>query len=324
MSVRWGVAGPGGIATQFADGMTLVEGGAITAVASRSRERADAYADRFGIATRHESYEALAEDPDVDAVYVATPHSRHEADTLLFLEAGKHVLCEKPFALNAEQGRRMVDAARSRGLFLMEAMWTRFLPGYRALVDVIGEGRIGEPLLVEGDFGFRAPVQPDHRHFALELGGGALLDLGIYPIQLCTLVLGLPDRVVAAGHVGETGVDEQVAALLHHPGGRLGVVKAAIRTPMACTARVAGTEGWIDIPAFLHCPFWLDVNVGGSTERLDTAFEGDGLRFQVEEVHRCLADGRTESDVMPLDETLAIAAILDDIRTQVGVVYPGE
>ena len=324
MSVRWGVAGPGAIATSFAQGMTMVGGGAITAVASRSLERADAYADQFGIAGRHDSYEALAEDPDIDAVYVATPHAHHEAMTLLFVEAGKHVLCEKPFALNARQAQRMADAARAQGVFCMEALWSRFLPAYRVLVDLLGDGRIGEPLLVEADFGYRTPVVPDDRHFDLHQGGGALLDLGIYPVQLCTLVLGLPDRVVADGIVGSTGVDEQVAAVLHHPGDRLGVVKAALQVSMSCPARIAGTDGWIQLPAFMHCPESLEVAGRAGLEHIDAGYEGEGLRFQVDEVHRCLAEGLTESPVMTLDETVALAGVLDDIRAQIGVVYPGE
>ncbi|HEY5886111.1 MAG TPA: Gfo/Idh/MocA family oxidoreductase [Acidimicrobiales bacterium] len=324
MTVRWGVAGPGAIATSFAQGMTMVDGGEITAVASRSLERADGYADRFGVVARYDSYEALAEDTEVDAVYVATPHARHEADTLLFVEAGKHVLCEKPFALNARQARRMVDAARAQGVFCMEAMWSRFLPAYRALVDLLGEGRIGEPLQVEADFGYRTPVVPEDRHFDLHQGGGALLDLGIYPVQLCTLVLGLPDGVSAEGVIGTTGVDEQVAAVLHHRGDTLGVVKAALRVPLACTARIAGTDGWIEVPAFMHCPEWLEVSGRTGPERIDADYDGEGLRFEVDAVHRCLAEGLTESPVMALDETVAIAGVLDDIRAQIGVVYPGE
>jgi predicted dehydrogenase len=321
---RWGVAGPGGIAERFADGMRLVEDGEIMAVASRSLDRADAFADRFGIRSRYADYRALAEDPEVDVVYVATPQVRHEADTVTYVGAGKHVLCEKPFALNADQTQHMVEAARAHGVFLMEAMWTRFLPSYRALREVLDDGRIGEPLLVEADFGFRMPVTPDHRLFDLALGGGALLDLGIYPVQLCSFVLGLPDRISADGVVGTTGVDEQVAAVLHHASGALGVVKAAIRVSMTCTARIAGSDGWIELPAFMHCPDALTVGGPKGIERIDAAYEGDGLRFQVEEVHRCIADGLTESAVMPLAETVNLARTLDAIRAQVGVVYPGE
>ena len=322
--IRWGVIGPGGIATGFAEAMQLVEGGSITAVASRSTERAEAFGDRFGIPTRYGDYDALAADPDVDVVYVATPHSRHEVDTIGLLQAGKHVLCEKPFALNARQAARMAQEARERGLFLMEAIWSRFLPAYRSLVEVIGAGRIGEPMLVEADFGFRRPVDPAHRHFAPELGGGALLDLGIYPIQLSTLVLGPIERVVADGVVGETGVDEVVTALLHHPGERLGVVKAALRVSMTCTARIAGTEGVIDLPAMMHCPNSLTVTSAVGVEHIDASFEGNGLRFEIEEVHRCLEEGRTESSVVPLDESIALATTLDTIRAELGVVYPGE
>jgi predicted dehydrogenase len=218
----------------------------------------------------------------------------------------------------------MVEAARARDLFLMEAMWSRFLPAYRALVELVEKGRIGEPLVVEADFGFRIPVMPTHRLFDLALGGGALLDLGVYPVQLCALVLGHPDRVVADGHVGETGVDEQVAAVLHHPGGGLGVVKASIRTGLSCRARVSGADGWIDLPPFMHCPDRLTINTTEGVEVIDCSFDGDGLRFQVDEVHRCLRTGLAESPTMRLDESVAIAATLDSIRAQLGVVYPGD
>ena len=207
----------------------------------------------------------------------------------------------------------------------MEAIWSRFLPVYRSLLDVIGAGRIGEPLLVEGDFGFRRPVDPTHRHFAADLGGGVLLDLGIYPLQLCTLVLGPVERVVADGVVGETGVDEVVTALTHHPAGRLGVVKAAIRVNMTCTARISGTDGVIDLPAMMHCPDSLTVSSPSGVERIDASYEGNGLRFEIDEVHRCLEAGRTESTVVSLDESISVlATTLDAIRAELGVVYPGE
>jgi predicted dehydrogenase len=322
--VRWGVMGPGAIAVGFADAMRLVADGEIVAVASRSAERADAFGDQFGIPARYDSYAALGDDPNVDVVYVATPQSRHAPDTLAVLQARKHVLCEKPFALNARLARQMVDEGRARGLFLMEAIWSRYLPSYRAIVDVLSAGRIGEPLLVEADFGFRRPIQPEDRLFRLDLGGGGLLDLGIYPIQLCSLVLGYPEHVAAEGVIGETGVDEQVAAVLRYPGGGLGVVKAALRVGMTCTARISGTDGSIDIPALMHCPNAITVNTGAGSERLDCSYEGNGLRFEIEEVHRCLGAGETESPTMPLDETIVLATTLDSIRAQIGLVYPGE
>lgn len=324
MTVRWGVVGPGGIARGFASDLALLDDARITAVASRSQERADAFAAEFEVPTAYDDVRALADDPAVDAVYVATVAARHASETLLMLEAGKPVLCEKPFALNAEQARRMADTARANGVFCMEALWSRFLPSYRVLQEVLGEGRIGDPLQVDAEFALRWPFDPAHRHFDLAAGGGGLLDLGIYPVQLCTLVLGQPEQVVAAGHIGTTGVDEQVAAVLRHAGDRLGVVKAALRVSLACGARISGTAGWIDLPPMLHCPAWLDVHGAGGHERIDTAHEGNGLRFQVEEVHRCLAEGRLESEVLPLATTIAHAEVLDAIRAQVGVVYPGE
>jgi predicted dehydrogenase len=323
--IRWGIAGPGGIAGRFAGAMTRVDGGEIVAVASRSAERAGAFADRFGIAARYDDYRALAEDPDVDAVYVATPHARHEADTLLYLEAGKHVLCEKPLALNATQVRRMTAAAAGAGLFLMEAMWSRFLPSYRTLVDIVGSGRIGTPLQVEATFGFRRPVEPSHRLFDPLQGGGALLDLGIYPIHLCQLVLGPISGAAGSGVLGTTGVDEQVAAVLRHARGGLGVVQAAITVPLACTARVSGTDGWVDLPAFMHCPTSLTVTAGvGAPETVDAPCEGDGSQFEIEEVHRCVAEGLGESPIMPLADSLELATVMDGIRSQMGLAYPGE
>jgi predicted dehydrogenase len=323
--IRWGIAGPGAIAIRFAEGMRDVTGGTIVAVASRSAERAEAFASRFGIPRHVGSYEALADDPDVDAVYVATPQSRHATDTVLFLSAGKHVLCEKPFALNALQAKEMVQAAEQHARFLMEAMWSRFLPAYRELAQILDERRLGIPLLVEASFGWRAPeVVATDRHFDLAQGGGALLDLGVYTVNLSQFVLGPVKSVVARGHVGSTGVDEHVAAVLQHSEDRLGVVQAAIRAPLTCTARIACTGGVIDIPAFMHCPDHLVVRTPTGEDRVDAAWDGEGLRFQVEEVHRCLALGLRESPVMPWRETISIAEVLDGIRAQVGVRYPGE
>jgi predicted dehydrogenase len=324
-SIRWGVVGPGGIAARFAAAMQSVADGEIVAVSSRSAERAGAFADRWTIERRYDDYDAMLTDDGVDAIYVATPHSRHEVDTVAALDAGKHVLCEKAFALNAARAERMVAHARGRGLFLMDAIWSRFLPAYRMLVDLLGDGRIGEVRMVEADFGFRVPmVDPSHRLFDPAQGGGALLDLGIYPVQLCSLVLGRVEHVVADGVVGTTGVDEEVAAVLHHEGDRLGVVKASLRTGLSCRARIAGTEGSIELPAFHHMPTSLTVVTSAGREKVDAPFDGDGLRFEIAEVHRCLAAGLAESPTMPLDESVAMMATLDAIRAPLGVVYPGE
>ena len=324
MTVRWGIAAPGRIAAQFAEGLALVDDAELVAVGSRAKERADAFGDRFDIPNRYGSYDELMEDPGVDVVYVATPHAQHEAVVLRAIEGGKHVLCEKPFALNAMQATRMADAARAKGVFAMEALWSRFLPSYRVVADLLREERIGEPMVVEADFGFRVPLMPDHRLFDLAQGGGALLDLGIYPLQLCSMVLGTPDHVVAEGHVGETGADEQVAAVLHHAGGRLGVIKAATRVPLSNTARISGTDGWIELPAWMHRPTRIGVGSGNSVDWIEAGYDGEGLRFQAIEVQRCLAAGERESPVASLDETIELAQTMDEIRAQIGVVYAAD
>ena len=324
MTIRWGIAGPGDIAVGFANGLQLLDDAEIFAVGSRSADRARDFAAKYGASAAYGSYEDLAADQRVDAVYVATPQSRHEQDTLLFLEAGKHVLCEKPFALNQAQAQRMIDAAPQRGLFLMEAMWSRFLPAYRVLADLLGEQAIGQPQLVEADFGFHRPFDPTHRLYDPERGGGGILDLGVYPVQLASLVLGTPTSVVALGRIGETGVDEHVAAVLGHSGGELGVVKASITTNMSCTARISGTEGVIELPPFMHCPGSLTVVRGFEREEIDGTWEGGGLQFQVEEFHRCLAAGEIESPVITHAETLSIMGTLDQIRECIGLRFPGE
>jgi len=323
--IRWGIAATGGIARAFAQGLALVDDAALVAVASRNEERAREFASEVGAARAHGSYAALAADTDVDVVYVASPHSRHHDDAVMFLDAGKHVLCEKPLALSAAQVREMAEAARRSGRFLMEALWSRFLPAYVELQRVLEEDAIGRPQLVEADFGFRVPdVDPTHRLFDLAQGGGALLDLGIYPLNLAFMVLGRPTGVRAFGTLGATGADEQTAAVLQHDNGALGVVKAAIRTNLTCTARITGTSGAVAIPAFMHCPQDFVVQTPAGEQRIEAPMEGNGLHHQVLEVHRCLGAGLTESPVMPLSESLALATAMDDIRAQIGLRYPGE
>jgi predicted dehydrogenase len=323
--IRWGIAATGHIARQFAAGLAQLDDADIAAVGSRTPERAAAFAAEVGAGRAHGAYEDLAADPDVDVVYVASPHSRHEADTRLFLEAGKHVLCEKPFALNRAQAQRMVDDARSQGLFLMEAMWSRFLPSWQRMRELVREGRLGDVLSVEASLGFRRPVDPGHRLFARPLAGGATLDLGVYPVAFTSWLLGPPDAVVAQGRIGETEVDEQVAAVLHHPGGELAAVAAAIRVWLPSTALVTGSDGWARLPGTMHTAGHIHLGVGEARgERVETPYDGEGLRFQAVEVHRCLREGLTESPDMPLDETLAIAGTLDAIRAAIGMTYPGE
>jgi predicted dehydrogenase len=318
LTVRWGIAGTGGIAGRFAQALRETPEAELVAVGSRTDRNANRFADEWDIPRRHGDYDDLAHDDDVDVVYIATPQSRHADDACRYLDAGKHVLCEKPMAMTEAEVLRMTASAALAERFCMEAIWSRFLPSYLTLWELLVQGRIGEPQFVEADFGFRMPVDAGHRLFDPGRGGGALLDLGIYPLQLASWILGPPDSVAASGHIGETDVDETVAATLHHPGGRLAVVKASIRVNLTCTARIVGTEGSVELPAFMHCPDRLTVfDQFNQPEVLERPIEGEGLRYQVDEVHRCLAEGLAESPVMTLAESAQLAATMDTIRDQI-------
>ena len=323
--IRWGILGTGNIAHQFARGLADTPDATLVAVGSRSIDTANTFADEFDIERRHPTYEELADDDGVDAVYVSTPHPFHRDNSILLLEHGKAVICEKPFTINAGDAKAVIDVARQRDVFLMEAMWTRYLPAVVRARELIAEGAIGDVRLVQADFGFRAGINPEGRLFNLALGGGALLDVGIYVISMASMILGpRPSRVASTTQIGETGVDEQSAFLLQYPGGELAVLSCAVRTGTAVEARVFGTEGSI----LLHGPFFkcgaLTVKRGGEEEHIDLPLEGNGYNYEAAEVGRCLRVGLKESDVMPLDETLALMELMDSIRAQWGLSYPME
>jgi predicted dehydrogenase len=321
--IRWAVAGTGGIAARFLGAMSMVDDGVVVAVGSRDHGRAESFAREHAIERAWGSYEDLACDEGVDVVYVAVPHAQHAALTIQFLAAGRHVLCEKPFALDAGLAEEMVRTARAHGRFLMEAMWSRFLPARRVVLDLVEEGGFGRPLLVEAEFGFRMPVLPEHRLFDRALGGGALLDLGIYPLELISALLGAAEDVSVVGHIGETGVDELVAFTTRHEDGAIGVGKASIRVDLAGRARISCERGWIELPARMHDP--ASVRTGGraGSASFDCSYDGDGLRFEIVGVHECLRDGALESPVMPLAESVRLARSLDRMRGQLGLTYPG-
>jgi dihydrodiol dehydrogenase / D-xylose 1-dehydrogenase (NADP) len=324
--VRWGILATGGIAHKFAAGLSCLEDAELVAVGSRTQEKADAFGEQWRVPHRHGSYEALAADPDVDVIYVATPHPFHCENSLLCLGAGKPVLCEKPFAVNTSQGRKVVDAARAKGLFVMEAVWTRFLPAIVRMRELLADGVVGEPRMVKADFCFRTRLAPQGRLFAPELAGGALLDVGTYTINLAYMVFGgPPETMVSLSHMGETGVDEQDGILFRYPGGGLAVLTCAIRTAMLHDGLIAGTERWIR----LHSPFWraqaLSIGrVDNVESTLELPFKGNGYEYEAAHVMDCLRAGKTESDVMPLDETLSILDTLDALRAEWGLRYPME
>jgi len=315
--------GAGRIAAALVEAIREV-GGEVVAVGSASPERAGAFGERHGIRHRFGSHAEVAADPDVDVVYVASTNDAHLAHTLLAIEADKPVLCEKPFALNSEQASLMVAAARSRHVFLMEAMWMRFHPATGKMLELIAEGRIGEVCTVRADFGFPAAPHASNRLFDPSLGGGTILDLGVYVVTLATLVLGAPDDIEARIQRSEAGVDLQAGIVLDHPGG-VSTLGTSFVADMSNEAIISGTEGHIRLHApFHHSPRLTVERRGEVVDAFDTRPVGSEYRFEVEEVHRCLAEGRTESTDQSLDDTVGVMEILDRIRAVAGLRFPGE
>ena len=315
--VRWGILGTGGIASAFADDLRLTDSGVAVAVGSRSQGSADRFADQFGIASRHGSYEALVADPDVDVVYVATPHPMHHDNAILALRAGKHVLVEKPFTMNAAEARDIVRVARENGLFAMEAMWTRFLPHTAVIRDWLAQALLGDIVTVTADHGQWFAEDAGFRLFAPELGGGALLDLGVYPVSFASMVLGPPSRIVSLSDPAFTGVDAQTSMLFGYDGGAQAVLTCTLRAKSPTRAAIVGTDATIEVEGNFYAPTAVTlVPRGGEPTRVESVHEGRGLRHQADEVARRLADGELESPLMPLDETVSIMETMDTVLRQ--------
>ena len=353
---RWGILGTGAIAQQFARGLQVLPDARLTAVGSRTADSAERFGRAFDVPHRHADYAALAADPDVDVIYIATPHPLHAENALLCLRGGKAVLCEKPFTLNAAEAQTVIAEARARQLFLIEAMWTRFIPAIVQVRRWLAEGAIGEVRMVTADFGFRAAFDRHSRLLDPALGGGALLDVGIYPVSLASMVLGTPVRVTGLAHLGVTGVDEQSACVLEYAQGQLAVLYSAVRTTTPTEALILGTEGAIRIHPPMYRPERVTLSRTSGLEQMPSRLpariktvgralgldrlwqqlrrapgaphrfplQGNGYNYEAAEVARCLRAGKLESDIMPLDETLAIMQTLDQLRAQWGLVYPGE
>ena len=322
---RWGILGPGNIAAKFAAGVAALTDQEVVAAGSRTQASADRFADRFDIRRRHVGYEALVADPEVDAIYVATPHNFHREHTLLALRHGKHVLCEKPFAINAAEAQEMVDAARAAELFLMEAMWSRFLPIIVEARRLISDGAIGTVQMVQADFGFRASFNPASRLFDPALGGGALLDVGVYPVSLATMLLGEPDRIAAVAALGATGIDENTGMLFGYPGGEVALLATTVRASTLQEAIILGSNGSIR----LHSPWWVGNTLtlqraGHDAEVIVRPFIANGYSHEAMEVADCVRAGRLESESMSLDESLRVMRIMDTVRAQLGMKYPME
>lgn len=324
--IRWGILGTGMIAHKFAEGLRVLPDAVLTAVGSRSQAAANRFGDAFDVPHRHATYQDLASDPEVDVIYVSSPHPMHKEDTLLCLEAGKAVLCEKPFTMNSQESEAVIRAARERGLFLMEAMWTRYLPAVVRARQLLAEGVIGEVRMVQADFGFRAEVDPKHRLLNPDLGGGALLDVGIYTVSLASMVFGQqPAEINSQVYLGSTGVDELSGTIFRYPAGQIAVLSSSLQINTPHDAVIIGTKGSIRIHPSFWCTDGMTLTLDGQPEQvMNLPRVGNGYNYEAAEVMACLRAGKRESEVMPLDETLAIMQTLDRIRALWGLKYPTE
>lgn len=323
--LRWGILATGGIAHAFTSDLRTA-GLDVVAVGSRRIDSAREFAAQYDIPHVHGSYDELVADPDVDIVYIATPHPGHVDNALLALDHGKHVLVEKPFTLNATEAGIIRDRAVDKGLLAMEAMWTRYLPHMVRIREILAAGTLGEVRVVTADHTQKISTDPTHRLNALELGGGALLDLGIYPISFAVDVLGLPERITALARLSDAGSDAEVATVFAHAGGAISTTVSSSRGVGTNVAQIVGTEARIEIDAVWYTPtsFRVVAPDGSVIEQYTSEIEGRGMQFQALAAERFIAEGMTSSDALPLDETVRIMGVLDEVRRQIGVSYPGE
>lgn len=322
--IRWGILGCGRIAAKFAADLRLVRDAELVAVGARDAARAQLFASAHGAPTSFNSYEELVQSPEVDVIYVATPHGFHHEHTLLCLRHGKAVLCEKALALNLRQVKEMIDEAKMRRVFLMEAFWTKFLPQYQKVLSLVSEGVIGEIRMVHADFGFRPPDPPAQRLYDPALGGGSLLDIGIYPVFLATSLLGRPVNISAIMDPFDTGVDRQISISLQFDSGALASLSASFEVETPVSATIMGTRGYIHMKNRFHnasCEIEL-VMGRDAAQRIDVLREeGYGYQFEARHVTECLRDGVTESPVMSFNDSLLLMETLDRIRDRCGIRY---
>lgn len=319
---RWGILATGHIAGRFAEDLKRVPGAELMAVGSRTAESAERFAGRHGARRWYASWSELAADPDLDVVYVATPHAAHHAAALTCLRAGRAVLLEKPFTLDLATSRDLVETARDAGVFLMEAMWMRTNPLVRRMCELVADGAIGTVVNVRGDFGVAGPFSPKHRMRARALGGGALLDLGVYPVSLAHLLLGVPDHVSAWAKISPEGVDENTGIVLGYDTGAIATLSCGIMATTAITAAITGTKGRIDLSEPFFRPSSLTLHRDATApETIHADIVGNGYQDEAAEVQRCLAAGMLESPLVPHTATLEVMALLDRIRAQIGVDY---
>lgn len=320
--IRWGILGPGRIAHKFAQDLLTVPDAQLYAVASSSLERAQEFAQQYGAKHALGSYQELLTLSDLDVVYVATPHTLHHENVLMLLNGGVAVLGEKPFAMNSEQVRDMVETARTKRVFLMEALWSRFMPGIVKALDLAKSGTIGKVVSVKADFGFKAQFSPEGRLFNKSLGGGALLDIGIYPLFLAYLMLGKPQSIKASASFGQTGADEQCGMVLTYENGQLALLDCTLQAKTDCVGIIQGELGQIRLHSRFHETKAITVQLEGQEPAVfDFDRETFGYEYEIRHVMDCLTDQLTESPLWSLADSLNLIKILDDVRAEAGITY---
>ncbi|MDF2485343.1 MAG: oxidoreductase domain protein [Herbinix sp.] len=325
-TVKWGIIGAGQISSKFATALNSLDHTEVTAIASRDPIKAREFASRFHIKKAYGSYEEMLMDSEIDVIYIGTPHTEHKANAELCISHGKAVLCEKPFTLNYPEAQMLVDFARSSNVFLMEAMWTKFLPTTRIVKQWISNKVIGDIKFINISFGFRTEFDPFNRLFNPALGGGALLDVGVYPLSYVIYLMDrLPDKVVSSAHIGQSGVDEVNVINLQYHDGMIVNVSSAISVATGNDAVIIGDKGRIVIPNFwtAESAEVYDTN-GKLVDTFFHPFTANGYVYEAEEVNRCILEGKKQSDIIPLNDTLNIMKLLDGIRAEWGLVYPSE
>ena len=321
--IKWGILGCGKIAQKFAADLAISDGGDLYAVASSSKERQNVFSDLYPDIITFDKYEDLAACEEIDAIYVATPHCFHMRHSILCLQNGKAVLCEKPMAVNSDQVQKMIETAREHRVFLMEAMWTAFLPAIQDVIFTVKQGKIGEVKHLSADFGFKAVYDAKSRLFDLDLAGGSLLDIGLYPVMMAILILGEPSSITATAQLSPTGADKSCAMLLTYKNGATASLYCTLQAHTDTKCEIYGSEGKITIPGRFH---EQDHYLMGQEDeiKINVGKKGLGYAHEIEHVATCLQEGKTESPIMGFDMSTTLIRILDEIRRQIGVKYPAD
>ena len=324
--IRWGILGAGSIAKKFAADLQHVQNAKLVAVGSRTQENADAFADLFSIEKRYSSYLQLVEDKDIDIIYIATPHILHHENTLMCLQHHKAVLCEKPFAINQKQVLGMIQLAKEKKIFLMEALWSRFLPHFIKLKEIVAQGMIGEVTALQANFGFKTSADSNKRLTEIELGGGTLLDIGIYNIFFALHILGNPDNMEVAMVPNASGADEQCAITFHYQNGAVAQLFSTFKADIPIDLQIFGTQGNIKLTQRFYeptCTIQYSTDGGKKYELIEVEkAKGIGYEYEAQHATDCLLAGKMESGLMTFEESLVLIKLLDQVRAKGGLAYP--